>query len=113
MCKLSTSYFTFYHFLMVISGLSRAIRDGVAELQIGQTTILAVERWQKINQWLSSPDPSSNHNAACQKRQQTTGSWFIRGDQFAEWKINSNSFLWLHGIRRLTSLRGWLECAAD
>jgi hypothetical protein len=82
------------------------VQQCLKELQIGQNAFLAGERRQKIHQWLSPPDPSSNHNTACKKRQQTTGSWFIRGDQFAEWKISSNTFLWLHGIRRLTSLRG-------
>ena len=59
------------------------------------------EYQQKIYQWLSAPDPSSNHNDACKKRQPTTGSWFIKGEQFDIWKAASNSMLWLHGIREL------------
>ncbi len=93
--------------LTIISGLSRAIKDdiarlddGIAELQIGQKTFLADDRRKKIHQWLSPPDPSSNHDAACKKRQPTTGAWFVEGPQFEEWKINPNSFVWLHGIRK-------------
>jgi hypothetical protein len=107
MCKPSATDTTLSHLLVAISGLARAIKDGVtrlndglAELQIRQRTFLADEHRQKIYQWLSSPDPSSNHNAACKKRQPTTGAWFVRSDQFEEWKMGSNSFLWLHGIRK-------------
>ncbi|KAH6667724.1 hypothetical protein B0J14DRAFT_170784 [Halenospora varia] len=73
-----------------VAGLS----DGVAELQVGHRTLVARE----VQQWLSSPDPSSNHNAACKKRQPTTGAWFIGSVEFEEWKTCPNSFLWLHGI---------------
>ncbi|KAH8657573.1 ankyrin repeat-containing domain protein [Tricladium varicosporioides] len=82
-------------------GLARSIKDdvtrlsdGIAELQVRQKTLIARE----IQQWLSSPDASSNHNAACKKRQLTTGAWFIESDEFNEWKTCPNSFLWLHGI---------------
>lgn len=76
------------------------LNDSVAEMQIDHRTFLADERQQKVHQWLSPPDPSSNHNSACKKRQLTTGSWFLGSDQFKEWKLSSNSFLWLHGIRK-------------
>src|SRR2546423_6414390 len=59
------------------------------------------EHLQKIHRWLAAPDPSSNHNAACGKRQLTTGSWFVGGSQFARWKAASDSMLWLYGIRML------------
>ncbi|KAH7363898.1 ectomycorrhiza-induced ankyrin-domain/NACHT-domain-containing protein [Rhexocercosporidium sp. MPI-PUGE-AT-0058] len=57
-----------------------------------------VENQQKIRRWLSSPDPSSNHNAACKARQATTGEWFLKSDEFERWKMASRSFLWLYGI---------------
>jgi hypothetical protein len=72
----------------------------VAELQIEHRTCLADGRRQKLHQWLSPPDPSLNHNAACKKRQPTTGEWFLTSDHFEEWKMSPNSFLWLHGIRK-------------
>ena len=63
-------------------------------------SVLALdEHRQKILRWLSAPDPSSNHNAACKKQQPTTGAWFIEGDAFANWKEKPRSFIWLHGIR--------------
>ena len=53
---------------------------------------------EKMHQWLSAPDPSLNHNKACEQRQATTGSWFIRSQQFTNWKANPDVLLWLHGI---------------
>lgn len=52
----------------------------------------------RLGSWLSAPDPSSNHNEACAKRQATTGDWFIQSSNFAKWKEDRNSLLWLHGI---------------
>lgn len=59
---------------------------------------------QKICSWLSAPDPTSNHEAARKKQQPTTGTWFVGGSQFEEWKVTSCSFLWLHGIRKYSSV---------
>jgi hypothetical protein len=52
-----------------------------------------------VHKWLKAPDPSSNHNNACKKRQPTTGTWFTESDDFKKWMDDLNSFLWLHGIR--------------
>ncbi|PVH67497.1 hypothetical protein DL98DRAFT_296048, partial [Cadophora sp. DSE1049] len=72
--------------------------DGLADVQIEQRTLAMGEKQQKIRHWLSSPDPSSNHNAACKSRQPTTGEWFLKSSEFEEWKMTSRSFLWLYGI---------------
>ncbi|KAL5325365.1 hypothetical protein ACEPPN_006490 [Leptodophora sp. 'Broadleaf-Isolate-01'] len=72
--------------------------DGLADIQIEQRTLVMGEKQQKIRHWLSSPDPSSNHNAACKARQATTGEWFLKSDEFEEWKMTPRSFLWLYGI---------------
>jgi hypothetical protein len=60
-------------------------------------SLLIGEHRQRIHQWLSAPDPSSNHNTARAKHQPTTGAWLINGREFAEWKRSPSSFLWLHG----------------
>lgn len=44
-----------------------------------------------------------NHNDAVRKRQAKTAEWFTRCKEFADWRLTSNSFLWLHGIRELQS----------
>lgn len=48
--------------------------------------------------WYSAVDPYSNHSAACEKREPTTGDWFLNCAEFAAWLISQKSFLWLHGI---------------
>lgn len=53
---------------------------------------------REIRDWLSAPDPSINYENALDKRHEGTGSWFIDGKAFAEWKKQPKSFLWLHGI---------------
>jgi hypothetical protein len=64
---------------------------------------IADEMRKTIHHWLSAPDPSSNYNDACKKRQPTTGAWFIDGEKFKLWKSGLNSFIWLHGIRMFPS----------
>jgi hypothetical protein len=88
--------------------------------QLGDTFIIADELQQKIHRWLSAPDPSSNHNDACRKRQATTGEWFINGEEFKLWKSGLNSFIWLHGIRRFypwhvsfTTVPDWVTTAGS
>ncbi|KAG4414253.1 hypothetical protein IFR04_012625, partial [Cadophora malorum] len=85
--------------------LARSIKDDIArvgnvlaDMQTEQGTLVMGEKQQKIRHWLSSPDPSSNHNAACKARQPTTGEWFLKSSEFEEWKMTSRSFLWLYGI---------------
>lgn len=56
------------------------------------------KRSKKIVQWLAAPDPSSNHNKACQTKQQETGRWLLKNPNYINWKDRRASFLWLHGI---------------
>lgn len=54
---------------------------------------------QDIRLWLSPPDPWKNHNMARGSRHGRTGTWWIEGDTYAEWK-SSGPLLWIHGKRR-------------
>ena len=56
------------------------------------------QRKEQIVQWLAAPDPSSNHDKACQTKQRETGRWFIDSANYINWKTQQSSFLWLHGI---------------
>lgn len=49
--------------------------------------------------WLAAPDSSVNFNAARDKHQAETGTWFIDGTDFAEWKNHSKTALCLYGPR--------------
>ena len=48
--------------------------------------------------WLSPPDPSVNHNAACKAHHDGTAQWFFQGSIFNQWK-STDPFLWIHGKR--------------
>ena len=51
-----------------------------------------------IHNWLSPPDPSTNHNIACGTRHKKMASWFFQGSIYQEWK-STGSLLWVHGKR--------------
>jgi Cdc6-like AAA superfamily ATPase len=60
--------------------------------------LLAQKRSDRIQKWLSPPDPSTNYNKALQQCHEGTGLWFLGCDSFEHWRITPNSFLWLHGL---------------
>ncbi|KAF7976642.1 hypothetical protein HWV62_5961 [Athelia sp. TMB] len=51
----------------------------------------------EIHAWMKAADTSPSCNAAWKKRQPGTGSWFLEGAQFSEWKERPGSVLWLCG----------------
>jgi hypothetical protein len=51
-----------------------------------------------MQNWLSPPDPSANHNIARKAHHKGTASWFFQGGIFKQWKL-SPSLLWIHGKR--------------
>jgi hypothetical protein len=57
-----------------------------------------VERLNKICNWLSAPDPSTNYHTAYKQRQAETGIWLLQSAKFKEWKESAASRLWLYGI---------------
>ena len=57
---------------------------------------------EKSQKWLSSPDPSTNHNIARKAHHKGTASWFFQSRIYEEWK-SSPSFLWIHGKRTFFS----------
>ncbi|KAF7975223.1 hypothetical protein HWV62_10176 [Athelia sp. TMB] len=51
----------------------------------------------KIHEWMKAPDTSPSYNAARKKHQSGTGSWFLDGEQFRDWKKRPGSTIWLYG----------------
>lgn len=47
--------------------------------------------------WLGAPRPSINQNEVFEKRFKGTCHWFLRSQNFIEWKTAKRSFLWLNG----------------
>jgi hypothetical protein len=55
---------------------------------------------QDLRRWLSPPNPSTNHNIACNAHHKGTATWFFEGRTYNEWKsTGSESLLWIHGKR--------------
>ncbi|KAF2637645.1 hypothetical protein P280DRAFT_357966, partial [Massarina eburnea CBS 473.64] len=52
---------------------------------------------EKILQWLSPPDYSTNHSEARKKHKHGTGEWLLRCREYQDWISGSSSSLWLHG----------------
>lgn len=85
--------------------MTLAIRHVTSRTEANVVTL--IERFQavamdqrngQIFRWLAAPDPSSNHDKACQTRQRETGRWLLKGLNYIDWKNQRASFLWLHGI---------------
>ncbi|KAF8527660.1 hypothetical protein JB92DRAFT_2698208, partial [Gautieria morchelliformis] len=55
------------------------------------------QRRQDIYKWLAAPDYESKHLNTAGEWEKDTGSWFLQGESFHEWKSQPKSFLWLHG----------------
>ncbi|KAF8257820.1 CHAT domain-containing protein [Lactarius quietus] len=57
-------------------------------------------KWNQIDQdvrkWLSPPDPSTNHNTACEVYHKESPSWLFGTGMFKDWMLN-RSLLWVHG----------------
>lgn len=55
------------------------------------------DQFGKITDWLSPPDPWTNHASARQRYEPQTGTWLLQSDQYQKWKTGSSNYLWLYG----------------
>jgi hypothetical protein len=56
---------------------------------------------QDVRLWLSPPDPWKNYNLGREARHGGSGTWWIQGDTYAEWKSSGpSSLLWINGKRQ-------------
>ena len=53
---------------------------------------------KSLREWVFPPDPSTNHNIACDLHHGETAQWFFQGCMFGEWK-STGSLLWIYGKR--------------
>ncbi|KAF7970480.1 hypothetical protein HWV62_23839 [Athelia sp. TMB] len=61
------------------------------------TAVQYHDKKREIHTWLKAHDTSVSYNAARKKHQAGTGSWFLDGSQFSQWKERPGSILWLYG----------------
>ncbi|KAF8463201.1 hypothetical protein DFH94DRAFT_787119 [Russula ochroleuca] len=79
-----------------MSGALESIQEIVSKINKAERNKLR----QDVRQWLSPPDPWKNYNLACESRHSGTGTWWIDGDAYAEWKCSGpSSLLWINGKR--------------
>jgi hypothetical protein len=62
-----------------------------------------------LRNWLAPPHLSTNRNTARAAQSSGTGSWFIQGGAFIEWKTRG-TVLWIRGIRTLLSRSSFCVC---
>ncbi|KAF2719344.1 hypothetical protein K431DRAFT_212208, partial [Polychaeton citri CBS 116435] len=55
------------------------------------------DRFRRITNWLSPPDPWINHESARQRHEPQTGTWLLSCDAYLNWKSASGSHLWMYG----------------
>ncbi|KAI1212174.1 uncharacterized protein F4807DRAFT_361418 [Annulohypoxylon truncatum] len=53
---------------------------------------------ERTRNWLSPSNPSVNLNRALRHRHPGTGAWFLQHPRYLDWKLTTNSLLWLTGI---------------
>ena len=75
----------------------------------GSNTVSRHQLLEKIQSWLSPPDPSTNHFVARQARHEGTAEWFIQGNTLQQWK-STGSLLWIHGKRVFVFLTLLPDC---
>ncbi|OQN95615.1 hypothetical protein B0A48_18692 [Cryoendolithus antarcticus] len=67
---------------------------------IHQRDNLAIQhakQYREIADWLSPPDPWTNHESARQRHEPQTGAWLLRHDKYLAWKYRSTRVFWVHG----------------
>jgi hypothetical protein len=75
------------------------VQQIVSDMSSQDIPTVTRNQWRHdLRNWLSSPDPSTNHIILCGAQHQGTSQWFFRGNLFEVWKT-SGSLLWVHGKR--------------
>jgi hypothetical protein len=66
----------------------------------GSTILTGNQLRQDLRRWLSPPDPSTNHNIACNAHYEGTATWFFEGSIYQDWKsTTSGPLVWIYGKR--------------
>jgi len=63
----------------------------------GNVNAQQADRFRRIADWLSPPDPRINHQSACQRHEPQTGTWLLNCDDYRAWKSASIRHLWVSG----------------
>ncbi|KAH9055238.1 hypothetical protein EDB87DRAFT_1341233 [Lactarius vividus] len=78
------------------------LNDGIDAKAVLQKMSNSVDdvKWnqlkERLRRWVTPPDPSTNHNIACDIHHGGTAEWFYQGSTFTGWK-STGSLLWIYG----------------
>lgn len=56
-----------------------------------------------LRNWVTPPNPSTNHNISCSIQHRGTVLWFLQSEVFREWK-STGSLFWIYGKRTVLPL---------
>ena len=80
----------------------KSIRDILPTLQfylsVQALQPASKDQEKRLQDWIAAPDSSPHYNTSLQLRHPHTGSWFLGGERYKEWKSQPSSILWLYGI---------------
>lgn len=77
---------------------NKRIQDDVTETRTLLDLVKTSQVSSELRDWLSAPDATVDHNAACAKKYPGTGEWLVKGDQFSRWLTEGNSIMWVNGF---------------
>ncbi|KAN0141638.1 hypothetical protein V8E53_000100, partial [Lactarius tabidus] len=93
-----------------LRGIAGDLKDATSDLKddAKETKVIVQQiaseinsrNWERIlddlQGWLTPPDPSTNHNIACNSQHERTASWVFSEIVYREWEL-SGSLFWIHG----------------
>ncbi|KAI9436589.1 hypothetical protein H4582DRAFT_2129846 [Lactarius indigo] len=82
----------------IITNDGKETKQAVQKLASSVDDMKWNESRKSLREWVIPPDPSTNHNIACDLHHGGTAQWFFRGSMFGEWK-SDGSLLWIYGKR--------------
>jgi hypothetical protein len=74
------------------------IKQGLREIARQNEESHKREHDDRIQSWLIPANPYINLNRALKTRHAGSGAWFLRNEQYLQWRSSLKSSLWLHGL---------------
>jgi hypothetical protein len=82
-----------------VLSVERASSPNLIDIGYGALCVISENQLREsVHEWLSPPDPSTNHNIACGTHHKKPATWFFQESIYREWK-SRGSLLWIHGKR--------------
>ena len=76
-----------------------SVDKNVDDIQRSLQTMAVDNLLDRVNNWLAAPDPWAKYKETLKRRHPGTGAWLVKdSERFFDWRSQSGSFLWLHGI---------------